>query len=69
MILLQISSDSSLVTGRKTEEGFSIFKEDELGIGDEGGGVDVIVNLHFVTHFYSPVQILLFAHSIVNVVS
>jgi hypothetical protein len=24
--------------GRKTEEGFSIFKEDELGIGGEGGG-------------------------------
>lgn len=24
--------------GRKTEEGFLIYKEDELGIGDEGGG-------------------------------
>lgn len=24
--------------GRKTEEGFAIFKEDELGITDQGGG-------------------------------
>lgn len=32
--------------GRKTEEGFSIFKEDELGIGDEGGGeTDFLVRI------------------------
>lgn len=41
-------------TGRKTEEGFSIYKEDELGIGDRGGGQyhhfshDVLRRLIFV---------------------
>ena len=32
------TSHTLAATGRKTEEGFSIFKEDELGINDEGGG-------------------------------
>ena len=31
-------SADALPTGRKTEEGFSIYKEDELGINAEGGG-------------------------------
>lgn len=29
---------SQLLTGRKTDEGFAIFKEDELGINPEAGG-------------------------------
>ncbi|KAJ7492816.1 hypothetical protein FB451DRAFT_1219654 [Mycena latifolia] len=33
-----LESTNHLSSGRKTEEGWSIYKEDELGIGDEGGG-------------------------------
>lgn len=33
-----MGSDDDHFTGRKTEEGFMIYKEDELGIRDEGGG-------------------------------
>lgn len=36
MYKLDIQAMNSI--GRKTEEGFSIYKEDELGIGDRGGG-------------------------------
>lgn len=32
------AADLILLAGRKTEEGFSIFKEDELGINIEAGG-------------------------------
>lgn len=32
------AADLILLAGRKTEEGFSIFKEDELGINVEAGG-------------------------------
>lgn len=31
-------SDDYCFAGRQTEEGFMIYKEDELGIRDEGGG-------------------------------
>lgn len=31
-------SDNFRFVGRQTEEGFMIYKEDELGIRDEGGG-------------------------------
>ncbi|KAJ7783565.1 hypothetical protein DFH07DRAFT_1054787 [Mycena maculata] len=50
---------------RKTEEGWSIYKEDELGIGDDGGGV-----LHMP--FFSLPHVLqthLFVHLIVTAVS
>lgn len=33
------SAVESSRTGRKTEEGFSIYKEDELGITEQGGGM------------------------------
>jgi hypothetical protein len=36
MCKLDVQATDSI--GRKTEEGFSIYKEDELGIGDRGGG-------------------------------
>lgn len=37
-VFIYIVSLSNLFTGRKTTEGWSIYKEDELGIHNEGGG-------------------------------
>ncbi|EIM92552.1 uncharacterized protein STEHIDRAFT_46745 [Stereum hirsutum FP-91666 SS1] len=53
---------------RTTEEGFSIYKEDELGIKDEGGGV---FSPFLLLSRYSPthLQIHHCAHLTVNVVS
>ena len=36
--------------GRKTEEGFSIYKEDELGITDQGGGQYYAAMLYHRAH-------------------
>jgi hypothetical protein len=38
------------IAGRKTEEGWSIYKEDELGITNDGGGALRVV-LFSLSHF------------------
>lgn len=63
-------SDSPSGLGRKTEEGFLIFKEDELGIGDEGGGETNSLNLTVIAYFvHLNIQTHHCVHSTVNVVS
>lgn len=63
-------SDSPSGLGRKTEEDFLIFKEDELGIGDEGGGETNSLNLTVIAYFvHLNIQTHHCVHSTVNVVS
>ncbi|KAI0374282.1 hypothetical protein BV20DRAFT_1049106 [Pilatotrama ljubarskyi] len=52
---------------RTTEEGFAIYKEDELGITDQGGGQYLICTTQVSSSF--PLQIPRCVHSIVNAVS
>lgn len=56
------------ITGKKTEEGWSVYKEDELGIRDEGGG-KLIMILFTLWRKYCLPQKLPFVRSIVNAVS
>lgn len=61
--------DRLLCRGRKTKEGFLIFKEDELGIGTEGGGEAHLVHISvFLLIFISFLQTRRYAHLIANVV-
>jgi hypothetical protein len=62
-----VSQSNSMDSGRTTEEGWLVYKEDELRIGEDGGGmfitlmVDILLNRFFKT--------LLCVHSIATVVS
>lgn len=66
-IFLYIGDHKSMFSGGKTEEGWSIYKEDELGIRDEGGGKQVC--FFFFPLFMLATQTRRCAHSIVNAVS
>lgn len=37
-LVINVSRDIASTTGSKTEEGYVIYREDELGISNEGGG-------------------------------
>jgi len=56
---------SPTLQGRKTEEGWLVYKEDELGIGDEGGGKLVCV---FCFLLFTAFQTLRYVPLIVNAV-